>query len=201
MMKAMKKGGTTNNCQFIRQYDDVMTPDECQTTIRLAQQFHARYKGFQEVLSMDKKGRKDTASFHYNNRFNEPFGIRFMDWMVDSWNAYQKEYAIHRGIDEIMDPNYKIQHSTTGGGFTAQHFEQAEGSGMSERFAVWMIYLNDDFEGGQTHFPLQNTTITPKTGSLLIWPAAYTHRHHATNDLKGDKWIATGWFRFKTKAT
>jgi hypothetical protein len=60
-----------------------------------------------------------------------------------------------------------------------------------------MIYLNDDFEGGGTHFPIQNTTIMPKAGSLVIWPAAYTHPHHAVDNLKGTKWIATGWFRFK----
>ena len=131
MMKAMKKDGTTTNCQFIRQYDNVMTPDECQTTIRLAQIFHARHKGLQEVKTSKEKGRNDTASFHINHRFNEPFGQRFMDWMVDSWNDYQKKFVIHRGIDEVMDPNYKVQHSSTGGGFTAQHFElQAPASNL-----------------------------------------------------------------------
>jgi prolyl 4-hydroxylase len=40
------------------------------------------------------------------------------------------------------------------------------------RDAVALIYLNDNFKGGETYFPHLDITITPKKGRLSIW-------HHA----------------------
>lgn len=91
--------------------------------------------------------------------------------------------------------NIKIQKASEGGGFTQLHVEQGSSASTSSRFMVWMIYLNETV-GGETLFPLQELSVKPKAGTLLYWPAAYTHPHAAANNLKSDKYITTGWFSY-----
>lgn len=196
-MKTTKTVGTTKDPSLVI-YDDCMTPEQCVTTIQLAQAFQVKAEHTMYYKRHITKERNDHQLFLYNHPHQQPFSQRFQQWMQPHFKKYCNEWDIEGHIQDLIDPFYKIQRSDTSGGFTAKHFEQSEGRGMSQRFAVWMIYLNDDFEGGETYFPRQEIELTPKTGSLVIWPAAYTHPHHAVNNLKGTKWIATGWFRFKT---
>jgi len=92
--------------------------------------------------------------------------------------------------------NIKIQKASSGGGFTTQHVEQGQSPTTNSRFMVWMIYLNDVERGGRTSFPLQEISFKPTAGTLMYWPAGYTHPHYATDDLECDKYIATGWFSY-----
>jgi hypothetical protein len=51
-------------------------------------------------------------------------------------------------------------------------------------FAV-LIYLNQDFDGGELMFPLQKTVIKPQTGLMLIFPTSFMYPH-VTNPAMGD---------------
>lgn len=91
----------------------------------------------------------------------------------------------------------KIQRTPPGGGFNSPHYEQGPTEDVSRRYAVWMLYLNDVAHGGTTSFPLQGLEFEPKAGTLVVWPAAYTHVHHG-NPPEKDCWkyIATGWYQY-----
>lgn len=65
------------------------------------------------------------------------------------------------------------------------------------RHLLWTLYLNDDFAEGETEFLFQARKITPKTGSLLIAPTAFTHTHRGNRPEGGDKFIATSWIEFR----
>jgi len=65
------------------------------------------------------------------------------------------------------------------------------------RTLLWTIYLNDGFGEGETEFLHQHRKIVPKTGSLLIAPAAFTHTHRGNMPRGGDKYIATSWILFQ----
>ncbi len=65
------------------------------------------------------------------------------------------------------------------------------------RHLLWTIYLNDDFAAGETEFLYQQRKIQPRTGSLLIAPAAFTHTHRGNRPDGGDKYIATSWTLFQ----
>jgi hypothetical protein len=64
-----------------------------------------------------------------------------------------------------------------------------------------MLYLNDVANGGRTDFPAQNVSFAPECGTLVIWPAAYTHPHRGAPDLRQTKYIVTGWFEHLPKGT
>ena len=62
---------------------------------------------------------------------------------------------------------------------------------------MWTIYLNDNFDEGETEFLFQQRAIVPRTGSLLIAPTAFTHTHRGNRPQRGDKFIATSWILFQ----
>jgi len=65
------------------------------------------------------------------------------------------------------------------------------------RHLLWTLYLNDDFDAGETEFLFQQRRIVPRTGSLLIAPTAFTHTHRGNRPQRGDKVIATSWILFQ----
>tara|TARA_B100000131_G_scaffold82961_1_gene79940 strand:- start:43 stop:654 length:612 start_codon:yes stop_codon:yes gene_type:complete len=73
-------------------------------------------------------------------------------------------------------------------------------NGFAERRLIaWMLYLNDVTDGGETEFPTQDIKFKPKAGSMLMWPAYWTHPHRGLPSLTEVKYIATGWFSFIKK--
>jgi len=65
------------------------------------------------------------------------------------------------------------------------------------RTLLWTIYLNDGFAEGETEFLHQRRKIAPRTGALLIAPAAFTHTHRGNMPKRADKYIATSWILFQ----
>lgn len=62
------------------------------------------------------------------------------------------------------------------GSFLGAH---SDGSDQPEDYPVMkigsLIYLNDDYEGGELHFNDYNITIKPSPGDLVIFPNHYMH--------------------------
>jgi hypothetical protein len=78
-------------------------------------------------------------------------------------------------------------------GFLGWHCERA-GNKHSDRLLVWMIYLNDLTDRGETEFFYQQHFETPERGKLLIWPSDWTHLHRGVSSQTQTKYILTGWF-------
>lgn len=121
----------------------------------------------------------------------------------------QSDYSNLKSADrarEAFDPErqsmvYKMQKTYAGGGFCQWHYEQGRETGTVERYGVWMLYLNTVEDGGRTDFPVQNVSLNPDQGTLVIWPAAYTHPHRGAPDLRQTKYIVTGWFEHLPRNT
>lgn len=91
-------------------------------------------------------------------------------------------------------------------GFNLQHYKPEEGYYIwhTERFGgnppetlrhlVFMTYLNDVTDKGETEWLYQKLKITPRKGLTVIWPAEWTHVHRGIASPTQEKYIATGWF-------
>ena len=93
--------------------------------------------------------------------------------------------------------NVNIQHYVPGGGYYEWHTER--GGALppgSTRHLVFMTYLNDVNDGGETEFLHQEIKVKPQKGLTLIWPADWTYTHRGITSLTEDKYIVTGWFNF-----
>jgi hypothetical protein len=86
------------------------------------------------------------------------------------------------------------------GGYPYWHseiFPKQDGDESLHRVLLWTIYLNDGFSEGETEFLYQRRKIVPRTGSLLIAPAGFTHTHRGNRPKGGNKYIATSWVLFE----
>jgi hypothetical protein len=90
------------------------------------------------------------------------------------------------------------------GGYPYWHCEQYPKLDQGEalhRALLWTIYLNDDFDAGETEFLYQQRKVAPRTGSLLLAPAAFTHTHRGNRPAGGNKYIATSWILYQRAET
>ncbi len=85
------------------------------------------------------------------------------------------------------------------GGYPHWHSEQYPQLNDYEalhRVALYMFYLNDVNEGGETEFYYQGRSLQPEQGTMVIAPAGFTHSHRGNIPLSNDKYIATSWVMF-----
>lgn len=54
-----------------------------------------------------------------------------------------------------------------------------------------VIYLNDDYQGGEIHYPQQQLSIKPKARSLVIHPAEEPYQHGVLPVVRGNRYTIT----------
>jgi hypothetical protein len=73
--------------------------------------------------------------------------------------------------------------------FPNQHFKEHHDHGFSYNCTVSLVtYLNDDFEGGELYFRLQDITYKPQAGDTVIFPSNYMYPHQALPVISGTKY-------------
>jgi hypothetical protein len=92
----------------------------------------------------------------------------------------------------------QVQKYEPGGGYFSWHTERchAKTHEIASRHLVFMTYLNDVIDAGETEFALQNLKVQPRKGLTLIWPADWTHTHRGIASPTQKKYIVTGWYNF-----
>ena len=69
-----------------------------------------------------------------------------------------------------------------------QHFMEHTDHGFSYNCVTSLVtYLNDDYEGGELYFRMQNLTLKPEAGDVVIFPSNYMYPHQAMPVTKGTK--------------
>ena len=118
--------------------------------------------------------------------------IELHNFLNETVERYRHEYPALLNL-ELRSFDNKLQKTRIGGGYHKWHFEQTNQE-TARRVFAWMIYLNDVEEGGETEFLYYNKRIKPEAGTVVFFPASYTHTHRGNPPISNDKYIATGWF-------
>ena len=124
--------------------------------------------------------------------------------LYDAWGEYtQKHPFLSKVTSWSIDHKFKIQKYNPNEAYFAEHCENDGGvdGNMERRLIALMVYLNTVTDGGQTHFPTQNISFSPKVGDVLMWPAYWTHPHHGIPSPTQTKYIITGWYVFNDQPT
>ena len=108
---------------------------------------------------------------------------------------YKDKYTALHKHDDHGNFEVKLQKTKPYEGYHTWHSEQMCRA-TSTRLLVWTIYLNEEFEAGETEFLYQQRRIKPTMGSLCIFPASFTHTHRGNPPIGGDKYIITGWLEY-----
>ena len=106
-------------------------------------------------------------------------------------NDYLKTYSL-LGKCQFLLYDCKLKKIPPGGGFHHWHYESASYTSTGRIFVV-QLYLNDDFEGGETEFLYQNKREKAKRGDVLIFPTNFTHTHRGNPPIGGTKYLLTSW--------
>lgn len=59
-----------------------------------------------------------------------------------------------------------------------------------------LIYLNDNYEGGEIDFPTHKLSHKPKTGDLIMFPGNMHYAHEVKTIISGSRWTLPMWFEF-----
>lgn len=57
-----------------------------------------------------------------------------------------------------------------------------------------VVFLNDDYEGGELNFPRQGVTVRPQAESVVLFPSYFTHIHESCDIKSGIKYSVVTWF-------
>lgn len=86
-------------------------------------------------------------------------------------------YFAGRGLDKssykFNEENYYVKKWNTGSGMGPHKDEQYSEDNLA--FSI-VVYLNDNYEGGEINFPEKGVTIKPRLGSAVIFPSNEMHQ-------------------------
>lgn len=105
---------------------------------------------------------------------------------VKSEIAQALAHLLVRNGEEVFKLSYlQIVRYNVGQHF-GMHRDGAPNEGYWRRYS-YVCYLNDDYEGGATHFPNCELSFKPKIGYAAMFPAYYVHEGQVVS--KGTKYI------------
>ena len=81
---------------------------------------------------------------------------------------------------------------------------RSEMEAIGQRIATFLVYLNDDYQGGETHFPDAGLRFKGRTGDGLLFynlrpdgEPDIRSRHAGLPPTRGRKWLLSQWIRNK----
>ena len=110
-------------------------------------------------------------------------------------HPYVEKYGLKHSHKMGLKEPFNIQHYAPNEGYFMWHCERSSSQSL-QRALVWMTYLNDVDDGGETEFHWQQLKVKPVKGKTVIWPTDFTHTHRGVVSPTQTKIIATGWFTF-----
>ena len=120
-----------------------------------------------------------------------------VDQLQIALDEYLKVYVRANATALFRLSPFNIQRYGPNEGYQDWHCERSQANQPSgTRHLVFLIYLNDIKEGGETEFYYHNFKSKVEKGKVMIWPAdwTFTYRDLPTPE---EKFIATGWWNFE----
>lgn len=179
---------------FIGVYENAFTVRECEDVIKVFEIFNENkltYDRNDLIVSDDNScDIPHVLEMEMEFSFQKIFQDRFFGCL---YPIYLQKYPTLEVMSRHMPRYMKVQKTLPCQGYHLWHQEHNGTNDARDRILAWILYLNDVEEGGETEFLYQSLRLKPKTGTFVLWPAAFTHAHRGNPPLSGKKYIATGW--------
>lgn len=123
---------------------------------------------------LGQKSSENASFFEMNSNVFDSIKTCISDY-ASSWNIELNHYEA-LNFARYVSPR----------GYFAPHFDDDP---RTVRTVSGVLYLNDDYEGGRLVFSrLDNLTVKPEPGDLVVFPSTYLYEHESELLTKGTKY-------------
>ena len=177
--------------QYCRVYDGFLSPSDCEEYI----------EKYEETLRVDNEKWKDLSVCIMKdgsknptcgncacdrlgpmefNRFSELNERLIKRWQgsiskyIEDCNIDAIQWPKEYGWEELRIKRFKVNEKENHG---LEDHVDVYSHAHAKRFLCLMVYLNDDFEDGETYFPVFESKVKPKQGRLFIFPPTWNYLH------------------------
>ena len=177
---------------LISRYSGAFSKDDCDKIIKGIKFFEDNHLLFYDRTYLTSEDHKVVNVSHdYDFSASSRIGNEILPKVKPCVDEYLQAFAVLNKKKFLLH-DIKLKHIPAGGGFHTWHYETGALEVAARQFVI-QVYLNDDFEGGETEFLYQQRREKAVAGDVLIFPASFTHTHRGNPPLGGSKYIATSW--------
>ena len=177
---------------FIRIYEDVISPDFCKQLIAMFEespQLHEEislegHRSFKQITLQ-----QHTELRPFGNALQEVFDMYIGKYMEDcnvTSKMFPQQYSYEMFRMKRYLPNDKDEFS--------DHVDVGS-LDSARRFLVFFLYLDDNV-GGHTDFPQMDISVAPKAGRMLMFPPMWTHLHAGRKPIDKPKYIIGSYLHY-----
>lgn len=116
---------------------------------------------------------------------SELFGA--LDRTLDHYSKELYPFA-EKNIKSREQTMHLLRYDATG------HLPAHQDQGVSSRVLSVLLYLNDDYEGGEIEFRHSNLKFKPEAGSVLFFPSNFLYVHEVYPVTKGPRYALPNWY-------
>jgi hypothetical protein len=174
----IRKALDTNTCDKLIEFSKTeLKWEEARTLIQIQENTSDREHGIR---------RADIARMAFGCKYDKVLEDVF-------WSSVKEEYFLeHPNLSINKDQGYEIIKYGKGDGYGV-HVDNADYS-TANRIITGILYLSEDYMGGELVFPQQDFSIKPNKGDLVIFPANFLYPHKCEDILEGEKYISVCFF-------
>ena len=179
---------------LIHVYDDALDEKTCNFLVKVFDEESKHH----EVI--ENEGRPNFTQFNLTENCNSTDELKKVhDSVIKKVQKYQKKY--YKFVDARVFPSehsfeqFRIKRYNTGGEDLFDTHVDVSDYSSARRFLSFMFYLNDVSEGGETIF--RDKQITPKKGTLLVFPPLWMYPHRGDPPISNPKYIMSTYLHYK----
>lgn len=181
--------------RFVQVYDDALPGDLCR---RMIDSFHALSRFHRRNGEGVREGLEDSRWTELD--ISALSDAKFRAMLLANMHAHLARYVESVGLTLPVPVTQRtsefiIKRYRAGGEDQFQpHFDSL--GDVSNRYLVFLWYLNDVDNGGETAFVDLGLEVRPKEGRLLMFPPYWMFQHAGRAPISNDKYILSTYFLF-----
>ncbi|MCC4586586.1 2OG-Fe(II) oxygenase [Xanthomonas sp. NCPPB 1067] len=180
---------------FIRTYDNSLPPQLCAKLVEsflTLSEFHERNgRGVRPGLDDSAWTELDISKLS-----DHAFLSFFRSLISQELARYNADVGLSIAVPDspLLSPLILKRYRSGSDESFQTHFDSI--NSVCDRYLVFLWYLNDVSEGGETWFPDLNCGVEPRAGRLLMFPPYWMYAHQGRHPKSGDKYILSTYLRF-----